>query len=84
MDRAAHRERLLAFLQTIRRADRAWVDVADDTPLVASGLIDSLAVVEVIGYLESEAGLDFSQTGVQPETLRSVGAILDLIERKGK
>jgi acyl carrier protein len=84
MERSEHRERLRAFLETIRHADRPVGDLADDDPLVASGLIDSLAVVELIIYLESEVGLDFSQTGVQPDSLRSVTAILDLIARNGK
>jgi acyl carrier protein len=83
MDRAAERARLRAFLEAIRRPDAKGDQWRDDDPLVTSGLIDSLAVLEIISYLESEAGIDFSATGVEPENLRSVNAILDLIERRG-
>lgn len=83
MSHPPYRDRLLAFLETIRRPGTSG-RVGDDDPLVASGLIDSLAVVEIIAWLESEAGVDFSETGVQPEQLRTVRSILDLIERNGR
>jgi len=84
MTREQHRAGLRAFLETIRRPDRPVDQLPDDAPLVAAGLIDSLAMVEIILYLESEVGIDFSEAGVEPETLRSVASILDLIERHGK
>lgn len=84
MNRDQHRRQLREFLDTIRRPDRPLDQVDDDAPLVASGLIDSLAVLEIILYLESRVGLSLAGTGVQPEELRSVSAILDLIERHGR
>lgn len=83
MSRTQYRDKLLAFLETIRRPGTSGL-IGDDDLLVASGLIDSLAVVEIIAWLESEAGVDFSETGVQPEQLRTVSSILELIERSGR
>lgn len=83
MSRDDNRKRLLNFLDTIRRPDRPLDHLRDDEPLVASGLIDSLATLELIMYLESQVGLRFAESGIQPESLRSVAAILDLIERNG-
>jgi acyl carrier protein len=51
---------------------------------VASGLIDSLAILQVVVYLESTYGIDFSVLGVSPEELGAIGGILDLIERERK
>jgi acyl carrier protein len=84
MTRDQHRAQLLAFLDTIRRPGKRVDQLGDRDPLVTSGLIDSLAVLELIIYLETRVGLDFSQTGVQPENLRTVSAILDLIDRHGR
>jgi len=50
--------------------------------LVTSGLIDSLALLEIITFLEVELGFDFSDTGVDPDQLSSIAEILDLIERR--
>ena len=81
MDRQQRRQDLLRFLGTIQRPGHA-VDPADEhESLIASGLIDSLAVLQIVVYLEETYGIDFSERGVEPEELRSVGSILDLIAR---
>ena len=75
---------LLAFLRTIQRTGVAVESLGDNEPLVTSGLIDSLAVLQIINYLENTYGIDFSIEGVDPEQLGTVGNILDLIEKKRK
>jgi acyl carrier protein len=50
--------------------------------MVASGLIDSLAILQIVSYLESTHDIDFSLRGVDPEQLGSIGNILDLIEKE--
>jgi acyl carrier protein len=83
VSRAQSREQLLGFLETIRRPEHPLDDVADQENLVEVGLIDSLALLEIISFLESGFGMDFSETGVDPGQLASIAAILDLIgERK--
>ncbi len=82
MNRAAHKAKLIQFLQTIRRPDRP-LDITDEHQgLITSGLIDSLAVLEIVGYLEQEYGIDFSERGIDPGQLNSIAHILDLIERE--
>lgn len=81
MNRTEAHERLVAFLDTIRRPDVPISAVDDDRSLVASGLIDSLALLEIIGYLESEYAIDFSVIGFDPARLGTVSGILDLIEQ---
>ena len=82
MSRADDKRRLIAFLETIRRPDVALHTVDERDGLVTSGLIDSLALLEIIAFLEVEFGIDFSDTGVDPDQLRSIAEILDLIERR--
>jgi acyl carrier protein len=49
---------------------------------VASGLIDSLAILQIVTYLESTYEIDFAGRGIDPEQLGSIGGILDLIEKE--
>jgi methoxymalonate biosynthesis acyl carrier protein len=81
MSEGSDRERLLQFLQTIRRPEKAMAAISDEENLVRSGLIDSLAVLEIIMFLETEFGIDFSKTGVDPSQLMTIPSILGLIER---
>jgi acyl carrier protein len=83
-DRHERRMDLLGFLRTIQRPDRTLDGVDDDEGLVAAGLVDSLAVLQIVVHLEETYGIDFSARGVEPEELRSVGSILDLIEREAR
>jgi acyl carrier protein len=80
--RSQRKEQLLQFLHTIQKAGRPIAELDEREPMVASGLIDSLAILQIVGYLESAHGIDFSIRGVDPEQLGSIGNILDLIEKE--
>jgi len=70
---------VLAFLETVRRPERPLDAVADDDHLVESGVIDSLAMIGIVTFLEHEFGLSFRDSGLDPERLASIGRILELI-----
>ena len=73
---------LLVFLRSIQKAGRPIESLNEQERLVASGLIDSLAILQIVSYLETSHGIDFSIRGVDPEQLGSIGTILDLIEQE--
>jgi acyl carrier protein len=79
--RAENRDRLVRFLQSISRPDRSVEDLDENESLVQSGLIDSLALLEIVGFLEQEFGVDFSSSGLDPGQLATIPGILDTIER---
>jgi acyl carrier protein len=79
--RAQRAEALLAFLSTIQKPGVPLEGIGEDVSLIDAGLIDSLAVLEIVGYLEREYGLDFAESGIDPADLVTVGGILDLIGR---
>ena len=72
---------LIEFLRTIQRPDHPIDAIPEYQKLVESGLIDSLALLQIVTYLEETYRIDFRERGVNPADLGSVGAILDLIER---
>ncbi len=78
--REEQKENLLAFLRTIQKAGRPIGGLAEDERLVGSGLIDSLAILQIVTYLETTYDIDFAMRGVDPEQLGSIGGILDVIE----
>ncbi len=82
MDREHCKADLTQFLQTIQRPDRPMSSIDDDDGLVESGWVDSLALLQIITYLEETYHIDFRQSGLLPGELRSISAILDLIERE--
>jgi acyl carrier protein len=75
---------VLEFLRTIQKPDRPLGTVAETDSLVESGLIDSLALLEIVAFLEEQYRIDFAAVGLEPEQLTSVSGILDLIEREAR
>lgn len=84
MDREQNKEHLIEFLRTIQRPDFPLNEITEEMNLVESGLVDSLALLQIITYLEDTHDLDFRDQGINPGDLHSVGAILDLIAEKSE
>jgi acyl carrier protein len=79
--RRERRDGLVRFLRTIQKPDRCVDRLGDQDGLMAVGLIDSLAILQIVLYLEETYGIDFAGAGVDPEQLGTIAGILDLIER---
>ena len=79
--RAQRKRDLLRFLRSIQKAGIPVESIGEHDRLVATGLIDSMAVLQIVLHLEQSYGMDFSVIGVDPEQLGTIGNILDLIER---
>jgi len=81
MDRLQHRAELIKFLHTIKRRKSELGEIDDHQSLVESGLIDSLAALQIITYLEEAYKIDFRDNTIDPGDLKTLGTILDIIER---
>lgn len=82
MDRQQRKTDLIQFLRTIQRPDSPIKEIDEGQRLVDSGLIDSLAILQIVLHLERTYNIDFREKGIDPGNLQSVGSILDLIERE--
>jgi len=73
---------LIDFLrqQILRRAD---IPLDEDTPLVSSGLVDSFALVDIIGELENVTNSRIPVGKVSPQDLDTVRKMLDTAKRLG-
>lgn len=79
-DRQQWRQHLEQFLRTIQKPGKPLESLGESDGLVSSGLIDSLALVQIVLYLEETYGIDFAARGFDPDRLASMASILDLIE----
>ncbi len=75
------RDRLCGFLQTIARPGIPIENLEDTTDLFDHGVLDSLAVIQIILYLEREHGIDMGKSGIDPVQLGSIAGILNAIEQ---
>jgi len=79
-DSTQHLQELKQFLRGIQRPGLSLDNIAPEDDLVKSGLIDSLAVVQIVVYLEKNYNIDFSMHGFNPDRLATMSNILHFIE----
>lgn len=63
---------------------RPGIAVEEDTPLVSSALIDSLALVDILQKLEQLTARKISAGKVQPKDLDTIRLMFATAERVGK
>ena len=54
----------------------------DDCSLLQSGIIDSLGVMDLIGFLGSEFSLAISDEDLRPENFESISCMATFVESK--
>ena len=56
-------------------------DFADDASFLANGLIDSLGMMQLVAFVESEFGLSVKDTDLVPENFDSVARVAAFVAR---
>lgn len=74
-------EELIAFF---KEGPGKGVKVAEDTPLLEWGLLDSLKVVELAEFLRRRAGFQLKPKDLRKENLKDVRSIVRLVGSGGK
>ena len=59
-------------------------DFSDDSSLMEHGVLDSLGVLELIAFLESEFGIKVTDEEILPENLDSINGISFFVSSKLK
>lgn len=77
--RVAYKEKLQAFLEK-EAADRN-IDLDDDS-LVESGIIDSLGIMKLVQFIESEFSIVIEDAELTPDNFDTVADIVKLLESK--
>lgn len=55
----------------------------DEESLVKSGRLDSLSVVKLVSFLETDFGVDFTRVEFEPERFDSVAEIEGIVSESG-
>lgn len=71
---------LLEFINAEVRLDRS-VAVAGDTDLLLTGLVDSVGVIEIVGWLEDETGIEVDPLDVVLANFQTVARMIALVDR---
>ena len=83
LQRQEYAERIIDYV--LREViGRPGVEIKIDTPLVSSGLIDSLALVNILLEVESVTRLRIPASKVQPKDMDTVALMLATAQRLGK
>ena len=56
-------------------------NITPDTALLAEGLIDSMALMRIVTYLESDLGAKIEDEALLPENFESIRAIARLVDK---
>ncbi len=56
--------------------------VSEDAPLLESGVIDSLGVLDVVAFLEQSFMIKVSDDELSPENFASVASLATFVEKK--
>lgn len=57
-------------------------ELKDDTPLVTGGILDSLATVKLVSFLESRYGIEFAPYELSAEYIDTIDVVAALINSK--
>ena len=75
-------EKLRGFLADELKADVSGL--SDDDTLLGSGILDSMAVMKLITFLEDNCNIEVSDEDFDPDNFESLNAINKLVESKLK
>ena len=56
-------------------------ELTDDESLLDGGILDSLAIVKLVAYIEDEFDVEVPDSDFDPDNFESISAIAKLIER---
>ncbi len=71
---------LIRFLG--RRFPALGEPLGDATPLMDTGAIDSLGILEIVGFLDDQFGIQIDDDDFEPANFATVRSLVALVERK--
>lgn len=57
-------------------------DLHDETSLLDSGAVDSLGILEIVGFIEERCGIVLADEDITPENFATVGRLQALIRER--
>ncbi|MEW9551923.1 acyl carrier protein [Nonomuraea sp. NPDC050783] len=73
-------QRLIAFIQDNLVQDGDDIEIDETTPLLVSGLLDSLRTARLLNFLRRDLGVAIPAAKLDPGNFRDVAAIVAMVE----
>jgi len=70
------------YIQTELVKDKKQANLSDSDSLIDSGIIDSLGIMKLIGFLEDKVSIQITDDELTPENFSTVDAIVSLVQKK--
>jgi acyl carrier protein len=70
-----------ALREFFAQLGKSEAPLADDDPLLSSGLLDSMAIVQLLEFIETEFSVSVQDTDFDPDNFESINTIAALIQR---
>lgn len=67
----------------VNRTKVPSLSLTPDTPLQGTGLLDSLAFLQLVTFLEQRFGISIDEDEMEPGNFRDARAVADLVRRLG-
>ncbi len=75
------KESLRAFISDNFLDNSGSVELSDDEPLIRRGIIDSMAILQLLHFIEEETGIRVPDREVQLENFQSIASVEQLVRR---
>jgi len=75
------RETIRNFVTSSLVKKREQLEIRDDDNIIMNGILDSLAIIKMINFLEDHYGFSIKDEDVLPENFESIEAISSFVDR---
>jgi acyl carrier protein len=72
---------IIGWIQQNCLRDAPSHQLSHDTPLLEQNIVDSLQIVQLVGFLESHFGIFVDVEELVPENFETVSAVVAMVER---
>lgn len=72
---------IIGWIQQTCLQDAPSKQLSHDTPLLEEGMLDSLQIVQLVGFLESHFGISVDVEELVPDNFETVSAVGAMVER---
>ena len=62
--------------------DKSQASVGDTDSLIENGIVDSLGIMKLIGFLEDKISIQISDDELVPENFSTINSIAALVQKK--
>lgn len=76
-------EKIKQFIISELITDGSGADLTDSTQLIDSGIVDSLGIMSLIGFLEENFSIQIDGDDLVPENFASIETMSKLVAQKG-